>query len=238
MKDNKAASPVPWGWMDMVMIVAIMVSSLYLTQMILLMGNRFQLVSGDTRMTSPFIFASIALIYGLLIGCIYWFAVRRGGWATLGIGPVPWSVLALTPFLLVIELIGIIGMNRIVELFTGGPFENPQIDALSSGEPFTTAQLLMLLFLIAILAPIAEEFFFRGMLYPLLRKWGSGVAIVGSAALFSMVHFIPILFPSLFFVGLILGLLRERSNSIIPCIVLHIMQNGTMILLLHRSMQS
>lgn len=235
-RSNHSLSSVPWGWLDIVTVVAVVISSLYLVQTFLRVATHWQLVSGDGNMTSPFVFVSITLIYGVLIGCIYWIAVRRGGWNALGIGPIPWGTVSLTPLLLIAELFGIIGTNHIVELLTGKPFENPQIDAISSGEPLTTMQLLMLLLLVVVLAPVAEELFFRGMLYPLLREWGSGIAIVGSALLFSLAHLMPVLFPSLFFVGLILGFLREQSNSTIPGIVLHMMQNGTMILLLHLSM--
>ena len=80
---------------------------------------------------------------------------------------------------------------------------------------------------IAILAPIAEELFFRGMLYPLLRRnlsvWP---AIFLNAALFSLIHFIPVLLPALFIVGLMLAWVREKSGSVIPCMILHCMQNA------------
>jgi uncharacterized protein len=237
MQEEGNPSPsVPWGWRDIGLIVVIIVVSLYLVGMALQLANRFAWVAVDNTMTSPIVYATITLIYGLLLACIYLFGVRKGGWRPLGIGAVPWAILSLTPFLLVAELLGIIGMNNIVEIMMGKPFENPQVESLSTGRAFSTQELAMLMLLIAGLAPLAEELFFRGMLYPLLRRWGGGVAIVGSAVLFSLVHFIPILFPSLFVVGLLLGLLREWSGSTIPCIVLHMMQNGTMIVLLHLAM--
>lgn len=237
MQEGGNPSPtVPWGWRDIGFIVVIIVASLYLVRMVLQLVSRFAWVEVDNTMTSPVVYATITLIYGLLLGCIYLFGVRKGGWRPLGIGAVPWSILSLTPFLLVAELLGIIGMNNIVEMVLGKPFENPQVASLSTGRAFSLQELVMLLLLIAMLAPLAEELLFRGMLYPLLRRWGAGVAIVGSAVVFSLVHFIPILFPSLFVVGLMLGLLRERSGSTIPCIVLHMMQNGTMIVLLHLAM--
>lgn len=38
------------------------------------------------------------------------------------------------------------------------------------------------------LAAVAEEAFFRGLAYRVLLRWGAGVAVVGSAAAFALVH--------------------------------------------------
>jgi membrane protease YdiL (CAAX protease family) len=73
---------------------------------------------------------------------------------------------------------------------------------------------------------VAEELFFRGMIYPVMRRrWSAGWAIVLNAGVFALVHFIPLLMPSLFYVGLLLAWVRERSNSVIPGILMHMLQN-------------
>ena len=68
--------------------------------------------------------------------------------------------------------------------------------------------------------------------------FGALFAIVGSAALFSFVHLIPLLFPSLFFVGLILGTLREVSGSLLPGILLHIIQNWVAVIVIDIAMST
>jgi membrane protease YdiL (CAAX protease family) len=94
----------------------------------------------------------------------------------------------------------------------------------------TPRDLIFLLLLIAVIAPIAEELFFRGMLYPVLRqRWSAPWAIGINALLFALVHFIPLLLPALFFIGLILAWVRERTQSIVPGILLHAMQNGLVV---------
>ncbi|MGA0122803.1 MAG: type II CAAX prenyl endopeptidase Rce1 family protein, partial [Gaiellales bacterium] len=51
-------------------------------------------------------------------------------------------------------------------------------------------------------------------------------AVIVSAGAFGLVHFQPDAFPTLFALGLILGLLRLRTRSIWPPIVLHAANNG------------
>jgi hypothetical protein len=145
----------------------------------------------------------------------------------------------LTPLLLFIELFGMLVINSTIQYFSGGVFENPQAEAITGGQSLTTVELLLLLVLLAGLVPLVEELFFRGVIYPLLRhRWGAVAAVVGSAALFAVVHFIPLLMPALFFVGLILGLLREWSKSVIPGIILHSMQNGLALLAINAMMSA
>lgn len=129
------------------------------------------------------------------------------------------------------------GNEREEPLYESGHREatssNDTVSRDATGQPPTPQvnlslpELLVLLVIVAGLVPVVEELFFRGMIYPLLhRRWGTSVAIVASATIFAICHFIPILMPGLFFVGLILGFLREWSKSVVPGIVLHSLQNG------------
>lgn len=77
------------------------------------------------------------------------------------------------------------------------------------------------------LAPLLEELFFRGMLYPLARR-GLGVAwgMVVTAGAFAFIHgaqlgyaWAPLL--SIFVVGMGLTLVRERTNSVAASFLVH-----------------
>ena len=62
--------------------------------------------------------------------------------------------------------------------------------------------------------------------YPVLRRrWSAPVAIVVNGFLFALIHFIPILIPGLFLVGIVLAWVRERSGSLLPCMLVHALQN-------------
>jgi len=76
-------------------------------------------------------------------------------------------------------------------------------------------------------ASVTEELYFRGVLYgQLAARFARAAAVVGSAGAFGLVHFQPDAFPTLFALGLILGLLRLRTGSIWPPIAMHAANNG------------
>jgi membrane protease YdiL (CAAX protease family) len=88
------------------------------------------------------------------------------------------------------------------------------------------------------LAPLLEELFFRGILYPLLRRsWGvmAGVIVTGGA--FACIHGIqlgwawaPVL--AIFVVGLVLTLVREHTDSVAASFLVHCGYNTTLFALL------
>jgi membrane protease YdiL (CAAX protease family) len=88
--------------------------------------------------------------------------------------------------------------------------------------------------LAVVLAPFTEELFFRAFLQGALREvCGSGPAIVATAMLFGAVHMNIYWFPSLFVLGLVLGYVYDRTQSLAAPIALHVCQNGfTMAVLL------
>jgi uncharacterized protein len=94
------------------------------------------------------------------------------------------------------------------------------------------------LFAAVIIAPFCEEVFFRGFVFPGLRHGMSlGWAIIISSLLFGIAHADPGSFPVLFVIGLALAFLRWRTESIWPCIVLHMLNNGIAALAIVLTMQ-
>lgn len=79
---------------------------------------------------------------------------------------------------------------------------------------------------IAIVPPIIEEFIFRGAILGTLRKHGDAFAIIVSAVLFGFMHANFIQTPVTFLTGLILGYLTVKTNSIIPAMILHFVNNA------------
>lgn len=92
---------------------------------------------------------------------------------------------------------------------------------------------LMLFVAAAIIAPIGEEIFFRGYVFNALRQdLGPVIAIILSSVVFSFVHItgategvIALLIPILFG-GILLALASHITNSLVPCIIAHAMNNG------------
>ncbi len=87
-------------------------------------------------------------------------------------------------------------------------------------------------------APLCEEVFFRGFLFPgLCRSMPVGWAIFISSLLFAIAHADPGSFAVLFIIGLALAYLRWRTNSLWPGIILHLINNGLGALLIVLAMQ-
>jgi membrane protease YdiL (CAAX protease family) len=87
---------------------------------------------------------------------------------------------------------------------------------------------------VGLLAPVAEEIFFRGVLFGWLRgRVPVAVAVVLSAAAFSVGHLDwmqwSILLPT-FGAGCVLAVLYHYSRSLWPCIVVHGLSNTIVIL--------
>lgn len=78
-----------------------------------------------------------------------------------------------------------------------------------------------------VIAPFVEEWFYRGMLLPALaRRFNPVVGIIGSSALFTLVHIRPIMFPGIFVLGVILAVLTMKTERLAPAIVTHMAFNA------------
>jgi membrane protease YdiL (CAAX protease family) len=81
-----------------------------------------------------------------------------------------------------------------------------------------------------LLAPIAEEILFRGILLKgLLEKSGPFTAIIISALLFAVIHFSSQDFISLFIAAFCYAFLTIKAQSILPAILAHLINNGVTI---------
>jgi uncharacterized protein len=115
-----------------------------------------------------------------------------------------------------------------VAIVGGNPNDEKLPDELGAND--STVALLAVACLVSVVAPVAEEFFFRGFFYGALRNWrGVWPAAVITGLVFGGIHagsadaeFLP---PLAFF-GFSLCLLRERTGSLYPCIVLHCANNS------------
>ena len=80
---------------------------------------------------------------------------------------------------------------------------------------------------IALLGPILEELLFRGAITKeLLKKYSPTKAIIFSALIFGIFHINPIQVVSATLIGLVLGWIYYKTASLIPCILLHVVNNS------------
>jgi membrane protease YdiL (CAAX protease family) len=72
---------------------------------------------------------------------------------------------------------------------------------------------------------VFEELMFRGLGFALLEPLGVGVAIVVTAAAFTLAHGVIVDIPVIFATGLGLGYIRAATGSIYPSVAVHIAFN-------------
>ena len=81
--------------------------------------------------------------------------------------------------------------------------------------------------IVGLLAPFAEELVFRGAVLRSLLRWNSNhwIGIALSALLFAVIHMNPAQMPHAFLIGLLLGWMYWRTDSIVPGVVYHWVNN-------------
>jgi membrane protease YdiL (CAAX protease family) len=83
------------------------------------------------------------------------------------------------------------------------------------------------------IAPVAEEFIFRGMLYPLVKQCGwPRLAWFGVSFLFALIHWDAAAFAALFLLALVLTWLYEKTDSLLAPITAHALFNAVNLILL------
>jgi len=88
------------------------------------------------------------------------------------------------------------------------------------------------------LGPLMEELFFRGFFYPVLaRRFGMGTGVSVSALGFGLMHAAQYGYSwasvlLIFLVGVVLGIVRARKDSVAAGFLVHAAYNGTIILML------
>jgi len=132
----------------------------------------------------------------------------RGVIGYLVIFPVCWGVFYLTVSLL--------------------PEKPPPHEMLLAARGLQGVWRLLVILSVVLLAPLAEEMFFRGLLQSMLRRYvGPWGAILATSAIFAGVHVgLAHTMPALFLLALALGYNYERCGRIYPSILIHTIFNG------------
>ncbi|WP_258359517.1 CPBP family intramembrane glutamic endopeptidase [Moorella sulfitireducens] len=108
------------------------------------------------------------------------------------------------------------------------PFTELVVNARRPGD------LAIPLFLASFFAPVTEELYFRGFLFPALKeRYGLKKGLLGSGLIFALLHLDLVRFLPLALGGVGLAYLYERTGSVLSAIVAHATWNTIMIFLLY-----
>lgn len=78
----------------------------------------------------------------------------------------------------------------------------------------------------AVVAPLVEEYIFRGVIMQPLRKYGDGFAVIASSVLFALAHGRPTNIIFAFGAGVAIGFAVIYSRSLWVGIIIHALNNG------------
>lgn len=112
----------------------------------------------------------------------------------------------------------------------GLPFDSqPLVTKLSQTD--ATWFVAVLSIFAVIVAPVIEEIFFRGILFPTLKaRWGIWPSAVISSLIFAAMHFHLPTFLPLFVLAMILSLTFEYTGSLAVCMIAHSLFNSLSII--------
>ncbi len=185
-----------------------------------------------------------------LLGQVFWGGILQGGlfialiaYFLRGRYDLPWSRVGLVADeenrwfwtglkqgVVLFFLVVIIGV-LITVLFPIRVEPQPIAEIIMSAR--NLREMLLPLFVASVVAPISEELYFRGFLYPALRNWlGRIPALIIASAFFGLVHFDLIRFIPITLGGIWLTLLYERTGSLYTSITAHAVWNTLMVLLI------
>lgn len=186
--------------------------------------------------TQKYLISTIFQTTAVLLALVYFNIIKGVTWKELGIRAEKPTRIILYGVLGGIILFGmVVTAGVIIELiFPFKPTLQPFAKLVLEAKDFS--DLIVLLFMGSVLAPIGEEIYFRGMVYPVFKeRWGLLAGMIISGIFFGLLHFDVLRFFPLFLGGVGLAYIYEKSNSLFSCMLAHGLWNGVMVLILYFS---
>ncbi len=231
MSDEAQRQRAPY-WIALAAVLTGFAAGVFVTLVVELVGSA--LGSPATKPTPAVNIAADFLFDAAFVGSALYFTTitKAMGRGDFGYRRIPWRL-------------GIGALFAAAFIYYAGTLLYAQLlhlsgtDRLPSGlgiKTSTWAAVFTALF-VCVVAPMAEEFFFRGFLFGLLRRMrvsvagrelGPWIAAVVVGLLFGLAHYDsaqPQYLVPLGFLGFVLCILRWRTRSLYPCMALHSINN-------------
>lgn len=97
--------------------------------------------------------------------------------------------------------------------------------SISSDSALSWLEMLIYIVAVSAVPAFAEEFAFRGIVMGRLRRYGNSFAIIVSAVMFGAMHCNTTQIIFAFILGLVFGYIDCATDSIVPSIILHFLNN-------------
>jgi membrane protease YdiL (CAAX protease family) len=223
----------PALWMAGAAVLLGLAAGIFSTLLVEIIGAA---LGGSLNHPSPAVSLTADFVFDLsFVGAALYFSVLQGrmGRAAFGYRLISWR--------LGVTVLVVAGVGYYAVTYAYGALLSLHgTDKLPSelGANHSTAALVTAAIFVCAFAPMAEEFFFRGFLFGVLRRMrvnvagrelGPWVAAVIVGLLFGLAHTgsasSQYLVP-LGFLGFVLCLMRWRTGSLYPCMALHAFNNA------------
>lgn len=216
---------------DVAITIGVLVGAFVLGQIVFaaVFGGSTPSSAADLRVRILFV---LALSFVVLFAPVYVVMIRNKGysWADLGVRPLSahWRRVAVLAGIMAVPLMLLV--VSFIQRHTGAGSQELVKALAGSGASFFTA--LTFFLYIALLVPIAEELLFRGLLFGWLRQSQSLlVTNLICAGAFALLHQQLVAVVVTFFLGLVFGMLRERSGTVLAPMIMHQAYNGVTLIL-------
>jgi len=162
---------------------------------------------------------------------------HRLGWReAFGLREPRWPRLLFPAGLLTLALLPVVLGLQIISaelLFRAGWSPQAQLAVTLLADSKSWGMRIYLGLFAVVLAPVAEEFIFRGMLYPFVKRLGyPRLAWIGVSLAFALVHDDAATFVPLFVLALALTWLYELTDNLFAPIAVHALFNAANLVLL------
>jgi membrane protease YdiL (CAAX protease family) len=219
-----------WNGWDVLRLTVLTIVALIVGVFTVLLVARWQIYPhtalGDIAHIPLVVVAGQSLAYLLVLAYMYILVTRERGRRDF-LTAVHWnwpSKIAIYVFAGFALSLGLQGLAHLLPIPKDLPIDN-----------FfrTPAEAWALGILSITLAPLMEELFFRGFLYPVLaRSLGLPSAVFLTALGFALLHGAQLMFSwgpvlVIFLVGLVLTVVRAKTNSVAAGVLIHMAYNGT-----------
>lgn len=223
--------PISWTTTSVIKAILFIFATLMARPAIVSLTHRFMLSDSVQN------FLAMLILYGVSLSSVFFFGPKIKGERLRELG--------LTTFKLAEALIYSINWLIAIKIFSG--FYVVLTEKLLGFRPAADnfdlvpkifgqgpPGLILAVLMTVLIAPVVEEIFFRGFIYPALRdKIGITWAAVLSSFIFALFHGDPWLIAPMMLLGLALVHLLEREGSLWPAIFLHAIYNLTTILIIY-----
>lgn len=122
--------------------------------------------------------------------------------------------------------IGCLQLNQAISCFTSAALYNVEINSLSTtSESVMNLSGLNMVFSLAIIPPLSEEFMMRGTLLESWRKASPVGAMILTSLLFALLHSAPTSIHVYFMIGMLLALVYMITRNVWLTVIIHFVNN-------------